>query len=349
MRKIIFTLLVVMMVFTLGIMESFAQEETVFSGNLRMGYKKLYNDAAEEWMDDGLSLHFLELWVRKQVGDFGIFVNQRIGDANNNYLWEGQIYYNIPNSLGKLNIGLVRVPFGIYANGLYYPKGILYDKNWMWDRDYGITYEGKFQLSDTLGIDAAAGFLTNQNGSGELGAFTVEHPDCAPCTGENNNISGRVGADITMEDALALKVGGSVQTGKLMREDAEDDTKLGIAGDVTVDLNMLPVPVSVWGEFVNYSLADIDAAKGNILGAQLNITSPAGMEIGPIGKMILSLHLSQDMPKDDALSSKTALIGQLRLIMHKNFNIFAQVFGNSVEGADGLLDKGVRVWLMYIF
>lgn len=106
-----------------------AQEETVFSGNLRLHYSKLYNDATEEWGEDAFRVHFFELRAKKEVGSFGVFTNMRIGDGNANYLYEGWISYKAPEPIGTFKAGLVPVPFGIFANGLYYPKGIPYDKN----------------------------------------------------------------------------------------------------------------------------------------------------------------------------------------------------------------------------
>ena len=112
---------------------------------------------------------------------------------------------------------------------------------------------------------------------------------------------------------------------------------------------MLPIPVSLLGEFINYSLADMDAAKGNIVMGQVNIATPKGFEVGPVNKAILSFHLSKDLPKSEKIDSKTSLIGQLRLIVDKKFNIFAQVFANKLEGADSMSGKGARIWFMYLF
>jgi hypothetical protein len=321
-----------------------AQEETVFSGNLRLHYSKLYNDATKEWGEDAFRIHFFELMAKKQVGSFGVFTNMRIGDGNANYLYEGWISYKAPEPIGTFKAGLVPVPFGIFANGLYYPKGIPYDKNWMWDYDYGVRYDGKFQASDVLGVELAAAFLNNESDAGELGAFSAG--DCPACMGDRNNISGRLGVALTMEDLLALKAGGSAQIGKLHREgQEEDDDKLGIAGDVTIDLKALPIPVSLLGEFINYSLGEDDVLKGNILMGQLDITPV--QNIGMLDSAKLSLHLSMDTPTEGL--SKTTLIGQLLLIMDKQFRIYAQVYGNKIEDVDDMQGKGMRVWLMYLF
>jgi hypothetical protein len=236
------------------------------------------------------------------------------------------------------------VPFGIFANGLYFPKGIPYSKNWMWDYDYGVRYDGKFQASDVLGVELAAAFLNNENSAGELGAFTAG--DCPACTGDRNNVSGRLGVALTMEDLLALKAGGSAQIGKLQREgQEEDDDKLGVAGDVTIDLKALPIPVSLLGEFINYSLGEDDVLKGNILMGQLDITPV--QNIGMLDSAKLSLHVGMDTPTEGA--KKTNLIGQLLLIMDKQFRIYAQVYGDKIEDVDDMMGKGLRVWLMYLF
>ena len=344
MKAKISVLLSVLVTFMLLSCLALADEETVFSGNLRLHYSKLYNDATEEWNEDSLKIHFFEMRAKKQVGSFGVFVNERIGDGNANYLYEGWISYKAPEPIGTFKVGLVPVPFGIFANGLYFPKGIPYSKNWMWDYDYGVRYDGMFQVSDTLGVDVAAAFLNNENSAGELGAFAVG--DCPACTGDRNNVSARLGVGLGMEDLLGLKAGGSVQIGKLQREkEDEDDDKLGVAGDVTIDLKMLPIPVSLLGEFINYSLRDDDALKGNILMGQADIT--AIQNVGMLDSAKLSLHYSMDSPTEGV--SRSSLIGQLLLIMDKQFRIYIQGYGDKIEDVDGLKGIGLRVWLMYLF
>lgn len=312
-----------------------AEEETVFSGNLRLGYNKLYNDAKEEWNEDSFGNHFLELWVKKQVGDMGVFVNERIGDSDRNYLYEGWVSYKAPDPIGTIKLGLVPVPFGIFANGLYFPKGIPYDKGWMWNYYYGARYDGAFKASETLSVNAAAAYF-----------------DRGFAANQRNTISGRLGADATVPDLLDVKAGGSIQMAKLKgiapEEGAavpEDETRLGFAGDVTISPKMLPIPVSLLGEFINYSLGEDDTQKGNIMMGQLDVTPIQKMSC--LDKAILSLHLGMDMPTEGV--SKTNLIAQLRLNMHKQFSIFAQVFADKIEEEEGMKNKGLRVWFMYAF
>ena len=45
----------------------------------------------------------------------------------------------------------------------------------------------------------------------------------------------------------------------------------------------------------------------------------------------------------------TNLIAQLKLVMCKQFIIFAQVYGDKIEDVDDMMNKGIRVWLMYLF
>jgi hypothetical protein len=318
-----------------------AQEETVFSGNLRLHYNKLKDK------EDSFGIHFFELRAKKQVGDMGVFVNERIGDGNANYLYEGWVSYKIGKLFGTgctIKLGLVPVPFGIFANGLYFPKGIPYSKNWMWDYDYGARYDGNFKLSDALSVVPAVAYLSRENSAGELGAFTAG--DCPACTGERDTISGRLGLDLNLADALGVKAGGSVQLGKLKREGQEEkDDKLGIAGDVSITPKMVPVPVTLMGEFINYSLGDMDELKGNILMGQADITPV--QKIGMLDAAKLSLHVGMQMPTEG--KSVTNLIGQLKLTMSKQFNIFAQVFGDMVEDADEMSGQGIRLWFMYVF
>jgi len=357
MKKKLYLMLaaLVMMMFMASIV--FAGEETVFSGNLRLHYSKMKDS------EDFFGIHFFELRAKKQVGPMGIFVNERIGDGNANYLYEGWISYKAPGSIGAFKLGLVPVPFGIFANGLYYPKGIPYSKNWMWEYDYGVRYDGVFKASEALGVNASVAYLSRENSAGELGAFEVAHPDCSKCTGERDTVSGRLGVDLKAGDALSLKVGGSMQMGSLEAVEGElvkgklvpklvdgqtvpvdDQDRLGIAGDITLSPK-LPIPVTLMGEFINYSLGEIDDLKGNIIMGQLDVTPVQKM--GNLDKATLSLHVSMDMPTEG--KQVTALVGQLRLIMCKQFNIFAQVFGNMVEDADEMTGQGVRIWFMYAF
>lgn len=348
MKRTIFVLSTVLVTAMLVGSAVLADEETVFSGNIRFHYNKLHNDAKGEWNEDFFSLHYIELRAKKQVGDMGVYVNQRIGDGNKNYLYEGWVSYKIGKLIGTactIKIGLVPVPFGIFANGLYYPKGIPNARNWMWDYDYGARYDSTFKLSDALSIVPSVAYLSRENSAGELGAFVIGET-CPPCTGDRDNISGRLGVDLNMGDALGVKAGGSVQIGKLMREEQEEkDDKLGIAGDVTITPKMLPIPVSLLGEFINYSLGDMDELKGNIMMAQLDVTPV--QKIGMLDKAILSLHVGMNMPTEG--KSVTNLIAQLRLIMCKQFSIFAQVYGDMVEDADEMTGKGLRIWFMYLF
>ena len=327
---------------------AFAEEpdtSTVFSGNLRLHYNKLYNNATEEWNADSFGLHFFELRAKKQVGAMGVFVNYRLGDNGANYLYEGWISAKLPCPMedGKagLKIGLVPVPFGIFANGLYYPKGIPYAKNWMWDYDYGVRLDGSKKIGEALGVDLAVAYLNNENSAGELGAFAPG--DCAPCTGDRNNISARLGLGLAGD--LDVKAGGSFQMGTLKREGAEDDDKLGVAGDISISPKMLPIPVTLMGEFINYSLADADTAKGNIMMGQLDITPIKAA--GPLDAATISLHFGMDTPTEG--TSVTNLIAQLKLVMCKQFIIFAQVYGDKIEDVDDMMNKGIRVWLMYNF
>jgi len=351
MMKAISVLLAVLAVFVFTGLVAGAEEakkpdtSTMFSGNLRLHYNKLYNNKTEEWNADSFGIHFFELRAKKQVGAMGVFVNYRLGDNGANYLYEGWVSAKLPCPMegGKagLKLGLVPVPFGIFANGLYYPKGIPYAKNWMWDYDYGVRLDGSCPVGDALGIDLAVAYLNNENSAGELGAFAPG--DCAPCTGDRNNISARLG--VGLADSIGLKAGGSVQMGTLMREGVEDDDKLGIAGDISISPKMLPIPVTLMGEFINYSLADSDTAKGNIMMGQLDIT-PIKTS-GPLNAATLSLHFGMDTPTEG--KSVTNLIAQLKLTMCKQFIIFAQVYGDKLEDVDDMMNKGMRVWFMYLF
>jgi len=350
MKKAILILSTVLAMAILVSFAAFGEEAdtaTKFSGNIRFHYNKLYNDTTGEWNEDSFGLHYLEIRAKKQVGDMGVFVNHRIGDVNNNYLYEGWVSYKIGKLFGTgctIKLGLVPVPFGIFANGLYYPKGIPYAKNWMWDYDYGARYDGNFKLGEALGLNVAAAYLSKENSAGELGAFSSG--DCAACTGERDNIAGRLGVGLNLGDALGVKAGGSIQMGKLMREGVEEkDDKLGIAGDVTITPKILPIPVNIMGEFINYSMGDDDQLKGNIFMGQLDVTLIHN--IGPLDKATLSLHAGMDTPTEGL--SKTNLIGQLKLVMCKQFNIFAQVYGDMIEDADDMTGKGLRVWFMYVF
>ena len=327
---------------------AFAEEpdtSTVFSGNLRLHYNKLYNNATEEWNADSFGLHFFELRAKKQVGAMGVFINYRLGDNGANYLYEGWISAKLPCPMedGKagLKIGLVPVPFGIFANGLYYPKGIPYAKNWMWDYDYGVRLDGSKKIGEALGVDLAVAYLNNENSAGELGAFSPG--DCALCTGDRNNISARLGLGLAGD--LDIKAGGSVQMGTLKREGAEDDDKLGVAGDISISPKMLPIPVTLMGEFINYSLADADTAKGSIIMGQLDMTPIKS--VGALNSATLSLHFSMDTPTEG--TSVTSLIAQLKLVMCNQFIIFGQVYGDKIEDVDDMMNKGIRVWLMYLF
>jgi hypothetical protein len=69
-------------------------------------------------------------------------------------------------------------------------------------------------------------------------------------------------------------------------------------------------------------------------------------KIGILDKAILSLHYGMDSPTEG--DSLTTMIAQLRLIMCKQFNIFAQVFGDKV-GDEDMSNQGIRVWFMYVF
>ena len=327
---------------------AFAEEadtSTAISGNLRLHYNKLYNNETEEWNEDFFGLHFVELRAKKQVGNMGVYVNHRIGDGNTNYLYEGWVSAKIPcpseKGMASLKLGLVPVPFGIFANGLYFPKGIPYAKNWMWDYDYGVRLDGTHKLSETLGIDLAAAYLSRENSAGELGAFSPG--DCAPCSGERDGISARLGVGLAGD--IAIKAGGSVQLGSLMREGQEDDDKLGIAGDISITPKMLPIPVTLMGEFINYSLADMDSAKGSILMGQLDVTPIK--DVGALSSATLSLHFGMDSPKEG--KSVTNLIAQLKLVTCKQFTIFGQVFGDKIQDVDDMMNKGIRVWFMYLF
>lgn len=342
MKKIVFFFSMAIIVCMLLSFSVFAQEETVFSGNLRLGYVNMKDTDTIKY-EDSFSIHYLELMVKKEVGNFGIFINERIGDFDANYLYEGWIYYTVPQKLGTVKVGLVPVPFGIYSNGLYYPKGIPYDKNWMWEQDYGISYTGSYQQSDYLGFSLDAAYLNKENGAGELSAF--DFAGCK-CLGERDTITGRLGLNLGLEGLLEMKLGGSGQFGKLMRENQEEnDDKVGIAGDVTITPGIFPIPVILMGEFINYSLGDADTAKGNIIMAQADITPI--QKFGMLDKATLSLHVGIDVPNEG--NSKTNLIGQLLLQLDKQLLIFAQVFGNKIEDADELTDQGLRVWFMYLF
>ena len=324
---------------------AFAEEpdtSTTFSGNLRLGYKNMQDDADAAdaaWAEneDDFSVHFLELRAKKQVGPMGIYVNERIGGASNRtYLYEGWISYKAPGQIGSFKIGNVPQPFGIFANGLYYPKGIPYVKGWMWRYNYGVRYDNVIKAGEGLGVNVGAAY------------FDKGIAPSAACACRDT-ISGRIGVDLA--GPVAVKAGGSVQYASLKAVPvndslADDETKLGVAGDVSISPNMLPIPVTVMGEFINYSLGEADAQKGNIMMGQLDITPIQKM--GILDKAILSAHISMDTPTEEDADSTTTMIGQLRLIMCKQFSIFAQVFADKVGDAD-MAGKGLRVWFMYLF
>lgn len=353
MKKVILIMLMTLAILMFFSFLAFAQdelEETVISGNLRLGYENMKDPdeiepGEESKYESTFSIDFLELMVKKQVGSFGVYLNERIGDNSKNYLYEGWIYYNIPRHFGTLKAGLVPVPFGIFQNGLYRPKGILYDKNWMWDYDYGVNYEGKYQISDTLGVAAEVAYLNNENSASELEAFTVGE-DGPVCLGEHNTFSGRIEAEVGIEGFLLIEAGGSAQMGKLNREGQKDD-KIGFAGDLTISPKMITIPVALTGEFVNYSLREDDSGKGNLVMAQADITPV--QKLGMLDEATLSLHAGMDMPKEKTIKSKINLIGQLLLVLDKQFRIYTQVFGDIEEDADELSNQGIRVWFMYIF
>jgi len=288
-----------------------ADEETVFSGNLRLGYVNM-KDTDEKELEDSFSLHYVELRAAKQLGDI----------------------YKAPAPIGTFKLGLVPQPFGIFANGLYFPKGIPYDKGWMWRYYYGARYDGTFKASEVLGVNVAAAYF-----------------DRGFASNQRDTISGRLGADATVPDLLDVKVGGSIQMATLKgiapEEGAtvpEDETRLGIAGDVSITPMMLPIPITLMGEFINYSLGEDDTQKGNIMMGQADITPVQKM--GMLDKAILSLHYGMDSPTEG--DSTTTMIAQLRLIMCKQFSIFAQVFGDKV-GDEDMSNQGLRVWFMYVF
>lgn len=343
MRRVIFSISVIV-AFTMFLsLAVYGQEETVFSGNLRLGYVNM-KDTEKVKYEDSFSIHFLELMVKKKVGSFGIFVNERIGDNNANYLYEGWIYYTMPEKLGTIKLGLVPVPFGIYSNGLYYPKGIPFDRNWLWDQDYGISYTGNFQQSDSLGFSLEAAYLNKENAASELGAFNAE--GCNECLGERDTLTGRLGLNLGIENLLEAKIGGSGQFGKLVRKNQDEkDDKVGLAGDITITQKIIDMPIVLMGEFINYSLGESDMAKGNIVMAQADITPI--QKLGMLDKATLSLHVGMEMPKEG--KARTNLIGQLLLQLDKQFLIFAQVFGDKYEDADEMTGQGLRVWFMYLF
>jgi hypothetical protein len=331
MKKTVFALLMtfVMTMFIGSIVSAEeADTSTKFSGNLRLRYDK---PLGEDSGDDTIGIHCMELRVAKQVGDFGVFVNERIGGANYNDLYEGWISYKAPAPIGKFSLGRVKVPFGIYANGLYAPKGIPWDKGWMWRNIYGVRYDGVFPAGN-LGVDVAAAFFKN--------GFLAN---------ERNTVSARIGAGLT--EPVGLKVGGSVQMGTLKgvpvegsTAEPEDETKLGIAGDLILEPKMLPIPVKLQGEFINYSLGEADTQKGNMIMAQLDVTPVKNASM--IDAATLSLHLSMDSPTEG--DSVQSMIAQLKLVMGKQLNVFAQVFGTK-KGDEDMSGKGLRVWFMYVF
>ena len=339
----VLSVVVVLSMFIISV--AFAEEpdtSTKFSGNIRLGYNNMQNDADqadEAWMEneDDFSVHYLELGVKKQVGAMGVYVNERIGGASNRtYLYEGWVSYKAPGQIGSFKIGNVPQPFGIFANGLYYPKGIPYAKGWMWQYNYGVRYDNIIKAGEGLGVNIGAAY------------FDKGIAPSAACACRDT-VSGRIGVDLA--GAVAVKAGGSVQYASLKAvpvDDslADDETKLGVAGDVSITPAMLPVPVTLMGEFINYSLGEADAQKGNIMMGQLDITPIQNK--GILDKAILSLHVSMDMPTEENADGTTTMIGQLRLIVCKQFNIFAQVFGDKVGDAD-MAGKGLRVWLMYVF
>jgi hypothetical protein len=331
MKKAILVLSVVLVVAMLFSSAALAEGETVFSGNLRLGYVNM-KDTDDKEIEDSFSLHYLEIRAKKQVGDMGVFINHRIGDGGKNYLYEGWVSCKLPNDLGTVKLGNVPQPFGIFVNSLYYPKGVPYAKGWMWRYNYGARYDGTFKAGEGLAVKVGAAYF-----------------DKGFATNQRNTISGRIGVDLAGD--VAVKAGGSVQIATLKGMPIEgiptvpdDESKLGLGGDVTVALSMLPVPVAVLGEFINYSLGENDTQKGNIMMGQLDVT--AVQKMCCLDKAIVSLHYSMDSPTEG--DSLTSMIAQVRLIMHKQFNIFAQVFGDTVGDAD-MSNKGIRVWFMYLF
>ena len=292
-------------------------------------------DAA--WMEneDDFSVHYLEIRAKKQVGPIGVFVNERIGGASNRtYLYEGWVSYKAPGKIGSFKVGNIPHPFGIFANGLYFPKGIPFSKGWMWQYSYGVRYDNALVLSDTLSANIGAAYMD------KVGSPV---PGCA-C---RDNIAARIGADL--KGPVAIKAGGSLQYANLKAIPVDgvlgdDETKLGFAGDITIAPKGLPIPVTLLGEFINYSLGESDAMKGNIMMGQLDVVPIAG--VGILNKAIVSLHFSMDSPSEG--DSTTSLIGQVRFILSKQLHIFAQVFGDKV-GDNDMSGKGTRVWLMYVF
>jgi len=351
--KKVFFLFPVVVIFAVFInFIAFAQEgeeETVFSGNLRFGYEKM-KDTEEEKFDDNFSVHFLELMVKKKVGSFGVFLNERFSDLNENHLYEGWISWTMPRKSGIVKAGLVPVPFGIFQNNLYYPKGILFDKNWMGDRDYGVSYELKYLQSDFLGFSLDGAYLNKENNTGEkpnlyeLSAFDM--PGLKKCRGERDTFSGRLGLNVGIEGFMEIEAGGSFQLGKIIRESQEkEDKKLGFAGDISISPKMITIPVNIMGEFVNYKLADDDTAKGNIIMAQADIT-PIQRK-GVLDSATLSLHASMIMPQEG--DARTNLIGQLMLQLDLQLFVYFQIFGDIYENGSDMTNQGLALWLRYNF
>jgi len=314
---------------------AFADEpdtSTKFSGNLRLSYKNMM-DTDDNPQEDILSVHYLELRVKKQVGPIGLYVNERInGGFTNTYLYEGWISYKAPGAIGLFKMGAVPQAFGIFANGLYFPKGVPYAKGWMWRYGGGARYDNKFKAGENLDVNVGASYF-----------------DRGLTENQRDTVSGRVGIDLGGD--IAVKAGGSVQMATLKAEVGDDgikigddSTKMGFAGDITISPKMLPVPVTVLGEFINYSLGDDDAQKGNIMMGQLDVTPISGK--GILNSATLSLHFSMDSPTEG--DSLTSLIAQAKLVLSKNLIVFAQVFGDTV-GDNDMSNKGLRVWFMYLF
>lgn len=341
MKKTVLTLTITFIISMFIGSIAFAADEpdtsTKFSGNLRFGYKNMQDnaDAADsDWAEneDDFSVHYLELQVRKQVGPVGIFLNERIGGASNrNYLYEGWISYKAPGQIGSFKVGKVPHAFGIFKNGLYYPKGVPFAKGYMWQYGYGVNYANALAVSDTLNAKVEATYLDKGIPS-----------DCC-----RDNVMGRVGVDL--KGPLAASVGGSLQYGKLKAVPVDgvlgdDETKLAFAGDITLKPDMLPIPVALMGEFINYSNGESDALKGNIMMGQLTLTPIKGK--GLLNAAMIDLHFSMDSPSEG--DSLTTLIGQIHLVLAKQLHVFAQVFGNTL-GDDDMSGKGTRIWLMYIF
>lgn len=346
---ILFPVVVILVVFINFI--AFAQEgeeETIFSGNLSFGYEKM-KDTEEEKFDDSFSVHFLELKVKKKVGSFGVFLNERFSDLNENYLHEGWISWTLPGKSGIVKAGLVPVPFGIFQNNLYYPKGILFDKNWMEDRDYGVSYGVKYLQSDFIGFSLEGAYLNKENNSWEKPGLhewsAFDMPGLKRCRGERDTFSSRLGLSLGIEGFLEIEAGGSFQFGKIIRESQEEDKKIGFAGDISISPKMITIPVNFMGEFSSYKIAEDDMAKGNMIMAQAEITPV--QKKGVLDNATLSLHASMIMPREG--DAKTSLIGQLMLQLDLQFFIYFQIFGDMYENGQDITNQGLAIWLRYDF